>query len=31
MGGDTDYVQNAKDIIEYILAQRHIDTSILKS
>ena len=31
MGGDTDYEDNAIAIIEYILAQRHIDTSILKS
>ena len=31
MGGNTNYNENAVAIIEYILAQRHIDTSILKS
>lgn len=31
MGGDSDYAANAQAILEYILAQKHIDTSILKS
>lgn len=31
MGGDTFYEGNAQLILEYILAQKHIDTSILKS
>lgn len=31
MGGDTDYSKQSIAMIEYILAQKHIDTSILKS
>lgn len=31
MGGDSNYAANAQAILEYILAQKHIDTSILKS